>query len=83
MNVAVTDPLQQLGLVAFDDQELEAGAAAAARAVQQTDSYTKPTWSSSWDSKHETASGASGRSSEPRQPDGGLLYLAAFSRDCS
>jgi hypothetical protein len=90
MNVAVTDPLQQLGLAAFDDRELAAAAAAAAKAqlakLADTHEMFAPanSSSSSGQSKHVARDvGGTSRQTDTAPDNVNLLYLAAFSRDCS
>lgn len=70
MNVAITDPLAQQGLLAFDDQELSAAgpaAAAAFRHQQQAGPQDKP-------ALHESIITALQQ---------GLLYVVAVSRNCT
>lgn len=81
MNVAVTDPLEQQGLLAFDDEELRAAGAAAAAALQSSLSAASKPLDGSGSPTGKELSGVSAVLLGALQQ--GLLYVVAVSRNCT
>jgi len=81
MNVVVTDPLEQQGLLAFDDEELRAAGAAAAAALQSSlSAASKPLDGSGGPKGRDLPTASAVLLSALQQ---GLLYGVAVSRSCT